>query len=207
MKHEEAIQTNAAEGYVLGDLTEIERDAFEEHFADCETCFADVRDGARFTSILHETVVEEPVPVPRSNYKAALVAAASVVLSIAGLTYQHVAVVAPLRAQLAKARETGVVPFYRLEETRAEEQLVKVDSHSLAVFEFDVPPDLDTPPYTCKIADAKGTTRIAVPITAEQARTSVRISSPAGALSPGNYTLKVSGTRGVSVFEKRFTVQ
>lgn len=46
MSHEEAINTHAAEAYLLGDLTGAEYAAFEEHFADCDACFALVRDGA-----------------------------------------------------------------------------------------------------------------------------------------------------------------
>ena len=57
MTHDEAVATRAVEGYVLCDMTFAERDEFEDHYADCEECFAAVivvlryvwglRDGAR----------------------------------------------------------------------------------------------------------------------------------------------------------------
>jgi hypothetical protein len=48
MKHSEAAESLAAERYVLGEMPEIERDAFEAHFFDCETCAAEVREGIAF---------------------------------------------------------------------------------------------------------------------------------------------------------------
>lgn len=46
MNHEEAIKANKAEGYLLGDLSAEERDAFEEHYIDCRVCSATIRSGA-----------------------------------------------------------------------------------------------------------------------------------------------------------------
>jgi len=211
MKHEDAIKTNAVAGYLLDDLTDDERGAFEEHFADCEECFDDVRAGAKFTTTLHEIADEVPlpVPVPRPTIKMAFVAAASVVLSIGGLAYQQIAVVAPLRAQLAQAREPKLTPPpYQLQEVRDQERVITIDSHSPSQFVFDVPPDVDTPPYTCKIVDAKGTPRHTFPpITAAQAREPVNVLIPSEALTPGNYMIMVSGIRGVPALEKTFTVR
>ena len=198
---------HAAEGYLLGDLTAAEHEAFEEHFADCDTCFADVRDGAQLTTVLRNEVAKEPLPVPRFNLRVAFVAAASVVLSIGGLAYQQVAVVVPLRAQLAKEREPRITPLLALNDSRGAEELVNVDGRSRFLFEFVIPPDVDSPPYTCKIIDAHGQTRVVVPVTAEQARQPVDLLMPPGRLAPGDYSLIVSGTGGVSAFEKRFTVR
>lgn len=50
MDHEIAIQTKASERYVLGDLSAEERDAFEEHFADCSRCMDDVSLASTFAA-------------------------------------------------------------------------------------------------------------------------------------------------------------
>jgi hypothetical protein len=39
MSHDQAVSSQAAERYVLGELTSSERDAFESHFFDCAVCF------------------------------------------------------------------------------------------------------------------------------------------------------------------------
>src|SRR4051794_38028361 len=106
MEHQEAIKTYAAEGYLLGELTEAEREAFEQHFADCESCFADVRDGVRFIHALPEAV-NSPIPVPKPRlihwpeHWPTMAAAASVAVALtAGIG--HFAVIAPMSAQLAR---------------------------------------------------------------------------------------------------------
>jgi hypothetical protein len=43
MNHQSAIDSQAASRYALDDLTETERDAFEEHYFDCTVCSEDVR--------------------------------------------------------------------------------------------------------------------------------------------------------------------
>ena len=52
MDHEEAMWLQAAEKYVLGELAEELREAYEEHYFDCQECATDVIatafvDGAR----------------------------------------------------------------------------------------------------------------------------------------------------------------
>src|SRR5919112_1944127 len=43
MKHEDAVETMAAERYILGELPEGERDIFEAHFFECTDCASDIR--------------------------------------------------------------------------------------------------------------------------------------------------------------------
>lgn len=45
MTHAKAVDTHAAERYLLDEMPEIERYAFEEHFFDCAECAEDVRTG------------------------------------------------------------------------------------------------------------------------------------------------------------------
>jgi hypothetical protein len=46
MTHQEAVSTLASERYLLEEMTELERHAFEDHFFDCPECADDVRAGA-----------------------------------------------------------------------------------------------------------------------------------------------------------------
>jgi hypothetical protein len=45
MTHQQALETMAAERYLLDEMTEVEKHAFEEHFFDCNDCAQDVRVG------------------------------------------------------------------------------------------------------------------------------------------------------------------
>lgn len=46
MNHEDAVATLASERYLLDEMTELERHAFEEHFFECSACAEDVKAGA-----------------------------------------------------------------------------------------------------------------------------------------------------------------
>ena len=47
MTHEQAVETLAAERYLLDEMSETERDSFEEHFFACEECGESMRLGSR----------------------------------------------------------------------------------------------------------------------------------------------------------------
>jgi hypothetical protein len=47
MTHQQALDTMAAERYLLDEMTEVEKHAFEEHFFDCSDCATEVRLGER----------------------------------------------------------------------------------------------------------------------------------------------------------------
>ena len=47
MTHQQALDTLAAERYLLDEMTELEKHAFEEHFFDCSDCATEVRLGER----------------------------------------------------------------------------------------------------------------------------------------------------------------
>src|SRR5437868_15447715 len=119
MEHQEAIETSAAAGYLLGELTDEERDDFEQHFADCESCFAEVRDGVRFIHALPAVVNEDEKHQPHGYRWAEMAAAASIAIALtAGIGL--VAVIAPMRAQMAQLRAPHPAPYVRVSEGRNE---------------------------------------------------------------------------------------
>ena len=48
MNHSEAVQMMATERYLLGELSPELREAFEEHYFDCQECALDLRTEAAF---------------------------------------------------------------------------------------------------------------------------------------------------------------
>ena len=66
MDHETAIQTKASERYAIGDLSSIEREAFEEHFSDCTQCMDDVSLASTFAAnakaVFRERAQAKPKP-------------------------------------------------------------------------------------------------------------------------------------------------
>lgn len=95
MRHEDAIETEAAERYLLGEMTDDEQGIFEEHFFDCAVCAADVTDGTRMMIAGRAMVKEEReaakappsnvVPMPkRKPWSLPVAAAASLAFTLLG---------------------------------------------------------------------------------------------------------------------------
>src|SRR5271168_754866 len=59
MNHNEATQLGAAEKYVLRELADEQREAFEDHFFNCRECNADVKEAMIFADTARE-VFDEP---------------------------------------------------------------------------------------------------------------------------------------------------
>jgi anti-sigma factor RsiW len=63
MTHRQAVDTFASERYLLGDMTELERHSFEDHYFSCEECAEEVRIGA----LMEEGVKTAFASAPRSG--------------------------------------------------------------------------------------------------------------------------------------------
>jgi len=88
MNHENAIDSMAAERYILGELNAEDRDAFEAHFFNCTECATSIRAAAKVSASVRLGVPHgAALPRSRMNWWAA----ASIVLAGA-LGYQTVVV-------------------------------------------------------------------------------------------------------------------
>jgi anti-sigma factor RsiW len=93
MEHTQAIETLAAERYVLDEMPPEERDAFEEHYFDCTVCTEAVTDGTALMASGRAVLREERQPaanVTRLRWTAGLSTAAAVAMA-ALLGFQTVA--------------------------------------------------------------------------------------------------------------------
>src|SRR5215467_6228814 len=60
MSHDQAVSIHAAERYVLGELSDAEREAFESHYFDCRECFQLVSLEGQFLAHAREALDPEP---------------------------------------------------------------------------------------------------------------------------------------------------
>src|SRR5215467_11886025 len=63
MDHDQAIESRAAERYLLGELSSESREVFEEHYFSCPACAADVCAAAEFAGAAREALSGLPVAV------------------------------------------------------------------------------------------------------------------------------------------------
>src|SRR5207302_1121439 len=59
MDHNQAIQLQAAVKYVLGELSQAQRDEYEEHYFDCAECAVDIQALATFADTTREVLRQE----------------------------------------------------------------------------------------------------------------------------------------------------
>lgn len=108
MTHQQAVATLASERYLLNDMTEFERHAFEAHFFACAACADDVRLGAQFRGGAKQAFTGRP-PAARRPWRptAVLPWAAAATLAVA-LGYTSLNLVPALRSANAPQVVTPV---------------------------------------------------------------------------------------------------
>jgi hypothetical protein len=200
MTHDEAIKSGATERYVLDEMTDEERDGFEQHYFDCAVCAEDVnaaiaiRDG-----LAAERVPVQPAVVPfepkRRWMPASLAAAASLMI---GALFMQVGYVAPLLRPTTPAlhvlSETRAETNQILDRTKPNELLVNIDPSDQAA------------QFTWAILDARNRERASQVVPANQITSDLLlpVNIAPKSLAPGKYTLRLVG-RGITTYS--FTVR
>jgi hypothetical protein len=156
MTHEDALDTMASERYLLGEMSELERHRFEEHYFSCPECAADVRDGAlmRDATTLAFATQRHPIAAADTMHgtgakvlswrqrlrPAALVplAAAATFALMAG--YQSMIVIPRLQEGFAAQ---AIVPVVLRPAARGSEQVISISRDSAFV---SLEPDLTATP-------------------------------------------------------------
>jgi hypothetical protein len=186
MEHSEATESMAAARYLLGEMNDDEKNAFEEHFFGCGLCAEEVKNGAAMIDTLRsEGRRHSPAVQARSAAPLWLAAAAAVVIAILG--YQNLT--------LRRDSVPRVLPSYSLLTigTRgAGETAIAHGARPFALY-VDVPPNPPYPQYEIDMRDESGRSAAVFPVSAEQARETVVLYVPGGRLKPGRYTLSING--------------
>jgi hypothetical protein len=220
MSHEEAVMTMASERYLLDEMADTERDAFEEHYFMCPDCADEVRIGeqmrVRVRDVCAADAVRSKAPVPflprraASTWRAPKIllpwAAAAMLLLAVG--YQSLVVMPHLRgldATQALATITlrpasrGEVPVVSLKEGSAFVPLA---------LEINAENGIDQLAYT--VQDEHGATLASGETARPVSGASLLLLIPASDLTPGGtYVVAVRNPidGGALIGEYRFTVE
>lgn len=190
MDHNRATETQAVERYLLGEMKPEERDAFEEHFFECEECATEVRAGARFRANAREVLPEFPkqAAAPRTSgiwnwlRPPALVWATAALALI--VVYQAAIQVPALRRQLG----AQAIPSLALHMATRGDDVPKVPaSAGLFLLYFDVP-NASAGGYRCTVSDAAGNRVDEFPA-ASKPNEALNVLLDRRRLAPGRYTL------------------
>ena len=204
MNHQEALQQNATEKYLLNELDPEVRDQFEEHLFDCQDCAIDVRAAAMFVEqskvILAESPASAVVKQPaRSEAKAGFLAwlrpafAVPVfALLLAVIGYQNF-VTYPGLMQAANEPKIGPWVSVNVDTRGSETKQVKAHPGQGFGVLLNLPPEDGFASYAVDLYNPAGKLEWSGPISIAPADEARQIYIPGRNRLPGTYALVVRG--------------
>jgi Putative zinc-finger len=214
MEHSEAVRLKAADRYLLGELSAELRDQFEEHYFGCAECAEELKLGAAFLDGAREVLaVGPPAAAPerlasqpaskresggwvRWLLRPAFAAPALAALLIL-VAYQNVRTIPRLSGSLSRAEAPQALPSFSLitaNSRGAEGVTITADPTKPFGLFVDIPPERPFASYVCEFEDAAGAVEFRVPVSAEQARSTVQLLVPSSRLNTGKHVLVVLGS-------------
>jgi hypothetical protein len=206
MDHDLAIKNNAAERYLLGELTAVEIEEYEEHFFSCTACAQEVKLGSEFIDHAREVFKTDFIPATNPAAKmstawgrfwnsmrqpAPAFAFAALIL-VSGLSVYQTDVIRALKEQATAPRLLATAsPMLRESRGTAQEPAAVPRDQSFAIA-FDIPPG-DFSSYEIEVSNAQKTRKFLFHCSAQQAKNTIQIAFPAGSLQTGTYALVIRG--------------
>ncbi len=212
MDHNQAVQLQAAVKYVLGELSQAQRDEYEEHFFDCVECAVDIKALATFADTTREVLrqekanrlVKESVPASggwlRWLQPVVVVPAFAALLLI--IAYQNTVTIPRAGNTSSQAVAEVYSRSFLLQpsdtrrggEAIVNEATLEVRSNEGFLLQLDFIPSSSFPAYLCQLQDASGHVLQQLTVPAERAKKELHLPVPAGVISrPGQYSLVFLG--------------
>lgn len=200
MNHSEAIKTNAAEAYLLGDMADADREAFEEHYVDCSVCSNTVFSGAAMLATGKKVVESEKTfrRVSSRSWIPASVASAAATALFVVAGYQSGVI--PQIQSLASAPHIEVVTqnkFVRgTVRSGSKENEVHLDAKQpVAAITIDMSMYPTFPRYVIELRDASGKLLKQLDVSAAQSKNENGVLFLLRLLPAGRHVLVTSGVR------------
>jgi len=204
MDHNLAIKNNAAERYLLGELSEAEIEEYEEHYFSCPSCAQEVTLGSEFIDHAREVLKTDFLPEPQKapvsksttwgrfwnslRQPAPAFACGALFIAIGFNIYQN-ALVQDLRKPEMFATEALMLRASR----GLKEEQVQAQSGQPFRIAFQIPAKGDFRSYIADVLNKAGVKQLSIPITINEAKNTIQIKFRAGGLQPGNYTVVIEG--------------
>jgi hypothetical protein len=207
MNHQQAENTKATERYLLREMTEQERLAFEDHYLDCPICLEAVSFGSDFLNagreLSEESRVQQVASVPRKSglwaamrsllHPAPAMAFAALLGLVAFSAYQHTRIttqqniIADLKAPSQEVRYviSGA-------QRRGSESIVLSRKERLSLL-INFIPRHEFISYRAEITGPGIATGYSLPVSVKEQDYSVTVSVPATAFTGGDYQVNFWG--------------
>ncbi len=209
MDHKEATQLQAAVKYVLGELSPVQREEYEEHYFDCVQCATELKAAAAFVDTSREVfkadkeeaAEKEAAPVRGGwlGWLRPIVAVPAFTALLLVVTYQNVVTIPRVKEEAARGTGQLFTSSFSLQvaNTRGGEE-VKVQVHSKESFalNFDFTPSQTIDSYVCELQDESGRSLLQANVPGSSANKEAYLVVPGGLVQPGKYSLVFFGGPG-----------
>jgi hypothetical protein len=207
MQHAYAIENRLVEQYLLNELSPDVRDAFEEHFFDCQECAADLRMTDAFMKAAR-TELAESRQAPKlqlvSNRKPLrnllqwrpAFAITALAASLVVMVYQNTVTFPRLAEQVAKVDAPAILPSISLvggNSRGGSLPSATLNGAKSVLLQVDIPTQDHFSEYVCSLYTPQHQLIWKVQVSAEQAKDTVSIRAPLPSGVSGTYTLEVQG--------------
>jgi hypothetical protein len=206
MDHFKAVNNQAVEQYLLGQMPEAEIEEFEQHFFECGLCAEEVQSGIVFQENARAAFAAvpqpEPAPAKRNWFAAwwpkpafAVPAFAAALLAVV-VIYQAGFEIPALRQQIAQSRgPQALLAFALRPASRGTENRITIPAGTQSVvMQMDLT-DGSFPSYRCDLDSQSGSASLSVDSPAPPAGSPLNLWIPVAKLTPGTHTLTVRGIR------------
>ncbi len=214
MDHREAVASRAVDRYLLDEMLEEEREAFEQHYFECADCAAEVEAGTMLAANAAAVFAEEgrgDSALRRAGlwggWKWAAVALAGLVVLI--IAFEELVRIPAVKTSFAAISAPQPYPVFFLHAAvRGSDQVLEPPRDTPFIgLSFDVPPGAAAPAYDCRLLDASGQPRWSVTAPPPRAPGEpIHLLLPTAAGPPGDYTLILSGG-GKEIYRYQFTLK
>ena len=203
MTHERALNTMASERYLLEEMSELERHAFEEHFFSCPDCAEDIRTAELMRAGVRQAGRAEPLAFkPRAMRQWTVVAPWAVAASLA-LVVGYQTLSAPTPDDPYALEPVTLRPTSRGAD--AVVQLKPAERAVALVIEASAPAGATEWLYELRTAEGRQVAAGGTPVPAPG--TPLLFIVPASTLSsPGQYVLSLRDREGAATTDYRFDV-
>lgn len=207
MDHSEAVRSKAAERYLLGEMTPVAREEYEEHFFGCVECAKEVQAGAVFIDSARDVLGSEGVSAAPAAADAKSTARwawllrpafaiPAMALLLMVVVYQNVRTIPQMRSELAHSNSAQALQLFSLLGANSRGGTtpeVTAPRDKEFGFYVDIPPSPQFSSYTIEVQSDSGVTELSAPVSAEEAKQTVPLVIPFSRLTPGKYVLIVRG--------------
>lgn len=208
MDHNQAIQLQAAVKYVLGELSQVQREEYEEHYFDCAECAIDLRALATFADTTREVLRREkasalaadPAPVGggwlRWLQPVTAVPAFAALALLLIVTYQNTVTIPRGREETTSGASQILFNSHPLRgvNTAGEEgRTLSIRPDEAFFLNFDFVPTRSFDNYIGQLEDAEGHVLLRSRIAGGSANQEAHLPISSGMLHPGKYVLAFYG--------------